>query len=337
MEQLANLYASTLSAGYTAGAGIIHVTTGAGLPSVGGGQFALTVLDQSTLAVKVIFRAAYLGGTAVAVTAETGDTNCNSGDIVVATMLTARSVPSILQDWLGYGPTSLLPSVTGRKLGMRYKVNDGNFEYIFDDGSNNSPATSPLWVPYFRGIQTAIPNQSFSWINQNSATVATEADGSILLTGTNNGSIQARVFAAPSTPYKFKFIIHPYLPFSGFPECAVCFTDGTKFASLAVFTISASGLATPEIVGDHWNTISSFNANFGQGRSGAGIAPLVLGLGDDGTNRNYYIYPDGYTEILYASESRTNFLTATEIGFYYNDNGSSGGGAIVLNGLERTV
>jgi hypothetical protein len=335
MEQLFNIYSTTLSSSYTAGSGIIHVASGGGLPS--GGQFALTVLDQTTLAIKVIFRGSFLGGTAIAVTAEGSDANANSGDIVVGSMMTVRSLVQILEDWLGYGPTANLPSATGRKLGQRFKVNDGNFEYVLDDGTLSSPASgSPLWVPYYRGVRTAIPdNSTFSWINQSSASVAVQTDGSILLTGTANAgsNIQARVFSAPGGSYKYKFIITPYLPLFNFAECGICATDGTKFSALVLnFVSSATGLI---VIGDHWNTTSSFAANVGSQK--ACTFPLVMGIGDDGVNRTLYIYPDGYTEEIFFQETRTTFLTATQLGFFYNDNQANKGGGIILNGLERVI
>jgi hypothetical protein len=334
MEQLFNIYSTTLSSSYTAGSGIIHVASGGGLPS--GGQFALTVLDQTTLAIKVIFRGSFLGGTAIAVTAEGSDANANSGDIVVGSMMTVRSLVQVLEDWLGYGPTANLPAASGRSLGQRFKVNDGSFEYILDDGTLSSPASgSPLWIPYFRGIKTAIANQSFSWINQSSASVATQADNSILLTGTANAgsNIQARVFTAPATPYKYKLIITPYVPMTNFAECGICATDGTKFSALVVnFVSSANGVI---LIGDHWNTTSSFAANVGNNR--LVNYPVVLGIGDDGTNRTLSVYPDGYTEEVFFQEGRTVFLTTTQLGFFYNDNQANKGGGIVLHGIERVI
>jgi hypothetical protein len=339
MEQLFNIYSTTLSASYTAGAGVIQVTSAAGLPSTG--QFALTILDQTSLAIKVILRGAFIGGTTIAVTAEGSDANANSGDIVVGSMMTVRSLTQVLEDWLGYGPTANLPSATGRKLGQRFKVNDGNFEYILDDGTLSSPASgSPLWVPYYRGIRTAIANQSFSWINQTGAAVTTQADNSILLQGTANGGVnmQIRVFTAPvSTPYKYKFLFTPILALTGNSRCGVLFSDGTKHADIDI-TFS-SGIQFEAV---NMNTATSVNAgltltSLPPNPTNASGQPLVFGLGDDGANRSMYWYPDGYTEILLFQVGRTNFLTATELGFFVDDNSANKGTAMILHGIERVI
>lgn len=338
MEQLFNLYSSTLSADYTAGTGRLTVTSTSGLAS--GPTFSVTVLDQTTLAVKVVLTVSNIVGSTLWVTAEGSDQNCVSGDIIVAYVLTARSLPAVLEDWLGFGSTANLPSTTGRKSGQRYKVTDGVFEYILDDGTENSPATSALWVPYFRGIQTAIPNQSFSWINQNGASITTEADGSLYLAGTSSASanVQCRVFTAPATPYKYKILLTPLLPTGTFAHAGILFSDGTKISEVDVI-YDTNDLV--HLSGAHYNSATSFSAALTLTPSGgyqhtAGL-PLVLGLSDDGTNRKFFWYPDGYTEIQLFSESRTNFLTATEIGFFYDDNGASKGGGVIVHGILRTV
>lgn len=95
-EQLANLYSSTLAGSYTSGSGSISVSSASGAPATG--TFSLTILDQTTGAVKLIYRVASVSGTTFTGAAEGADANASSGDIVIGTMLTAASLQQLFLD-----------------------------------------------------------------------------------------------------------------------------------------------------------------------------------------------------------------------------------------------
>lgn len=95
-EQFINLYDSTLNGGYTAGSGTMVVTSASGLPT--SGTYSLIVRDQTTKAIKLIFRVASRSGTTLSGAAEGSDVNAASGDLVSGGIATAASMSQALND-----------------------------------------------------------------------------------------------------------------------------------------------------------------------------------------------------------------------------------------------
>lgn len=123
-EKTANLASTTLSAGYTSGAGSITVGNTAGdngsYPFPVAPTFRVVILDASTQVPKVILKVtAVTDGTHFAVTAEGTDANAASGDIV-ACVLSAGAVTQLLTD-----ERVLIPGMVG----------------ITIDGGGSAPAT----------------------------------------------------------------------------------------------------------------------------------------------------------------------------------------------------
>jgi hypothetical protein len=336
MEQYFNNFATVVAAGgYTAGSGVLNVGASSPITLNAGDTTHLLVfrvISGTPTFIVLLQVTAVNSGTQFAVTAESADSNALANDNVVC-VYSAGGIDQIRQDINGYGATSAVPTNASRVSGSRYKVKDGNFDYVYDAGSS-------LWVPYFRGIQTAIPNQTFSWINQTGASITTETDGSLYLAGTANSStgMQVRVFSAPGTPYKYKFIVIPLLPAAANPEAGILFSDGTALSEINLTMIVSGSSVYCEMTANHWTNATTFSAAltiihyFHPANT-----PIVLGMSDDGTNRKFYYYPDGYTEITVFTETRTTFLTATKLGFFYNDNNANVGGGIIVPGIERTI
>jgi hypothetical protein len=331
MEQLFNLYVSTLAAPYVAGSHTAVVTSASGLPATG--TFTLTVLDAGTGAVIVVLRVTARTGTTLTVTAEGTDTNAASLSVVKGGILSTAAMQQLETDWLGFGATAALPSPTGRLAGTRFKVTDGPYEYI-NDGAGN-------WLPFVGGIETAIPDAAaFSWYNQSGASLAVGPSGIITLTGTGNagGNNQGRVIPVPgATPYTFKFVLSYLMPFESFPQVEIGWTDGTKLAVIAfggsVANAGESGIKTQ---GQNWNNATSVSSVFGF-LGFVQIAPyLVVGLQDDGVNQNFLVYPDGFTPFVIASQANTSFLTATDLGIFVNSNTSNSVITLNLIGLQQT-
>lgn len=97
-ENLQNNYSTTLASGYTAGVGTISVTVA---PATGNGTYTMTLVirDQSTLAVKLLFRVTSVSGTTLTGAAEGTDANAASGDFVSGSDLTVASLNQIRKDW----------------------------------------------------------------------------------------------------------------------------------------------------------------------------------------------------------------------------------------------
>lgn len=321
MEQLFDAFASTLYAGYTAGSGSLVVTSSTGLPSTG--TFTVTVLDQTTKAIKNILKCTARSGTTLTVTAEGSDVNCSSGDIVIGGMLSKRSITQILTDWLGYGAYSSLPA-SGLYAGQRYKCSDGPYELIW---------TGSVWAAFIAGDKVAVPLASFGsavWANQQSATVQA-TNGAILLqeTGsvTSAGSIRCYLVTVPSAPYK----IWTRLTWSpdrvdGSNLGGICLTNGMSSGAAArLWNLKTNGQST--IYGVSSISSPSFSTIYDPSSVIAGVAvgcsDVWIGIEDDGTNRHYVSCVGGRYSVPIYSEGNTAGITPTYIGIYIRPNDST--------------
>lgn len=108
VELFANGQSTTLSSGYTSGGSSISVTSSTGFPSPASGQqFHVSVFDQTTGNLKAIFSVTAVSGTTWTTTAEL-DANCNSGDIVRGTMLTAAALGQVKTDAFNAFPLTVV-------------------------------------------------------------------------------------------------------------------------------------------------------------------------------------------------------------------------------------
>lgn len=98
MEQFANLASSTLASAYSVGAGSITVASAASFPTQG--TFTVVIRDQSTKAIKLLFRVTSVAGAVFSGAAEGTDAAANSGDLVDGTMVTVASLAQFKTDVL---------------------------------------------------------------------------------------------------------------------------------------------------------------------------------------------------------------------------------------------
>lgn len=329
-EQLANLYASTLSANYTAGSGVISVTSGSGLPSAG--QFALTVLDQSSLAVKVIFRAFYLGGTAVAVTAEGSDNSAASGDIVVGTMLTVRSLSQMFSDRQIAGLLANLPA-SGLMIGDKYIATDALPHYYRWD-SSGSPATMQ-WDAYIGSSLISVPkiaDLSTSVVGTNATRTVWKdqgaAGGGVVLAGTSSNDTTdnwiLQLKAYPATPFTVTVRFNMTAAVGTKGERGGIVLYDSVSGKFVVMDIQYNGTAysfgsTSLLVLDKWNSVTSENsAYYAQSMALALLAAdgwLCFQVSDDGTNRIFRLSCDGGRNFVQLdSHLNTDFVTPNKIG-----------------------
>jgi hypothetical protein len=193
-EYYADLAQTTLSSSYTAGAGVIVVTTAANLSTTR--QFHFMITDQTTGAVKCIGKATALTSSTFTVTMTT-DANANSGDFVTIT-LCAAAEDQIRADQAQFGTYANLPTVA--KAGDRYKQSDGPYEWVFQSGA---------WQAFFNGFPaTVVP--STSWTSENLSAnnaLVSYANGYGYLVGgssANSDFLATQYRAAPgSAPYAF--------------------------------------------------------------------------------------------------------------------------------------
>lgn len=190
------------------------------------------------------------------------------------------------------------------------------------------------WVPWGPTFPMTQPvNGDFSWVNQGGASVSTTNGGICLTVPSNSGnSLRLRVKTAPATPYT----VTAHLIGSFFP--------GQYKGFGIVFRQSSDGKITPITVYDQagdnyiavgkWTDTSTFSANY-VASSLPGARSIFLRMSDDGTNRKSYISHDGVNFVLVHSVSRTDFLTADQIGWFGNCDTTQSDGYVTLTSWKE--
>jgi len=307
-EQYANLGSTTLTAGYTAGAGSIQVGSTAGnFPSTA--PFRIVIIDASDqVTVKVVLKVtAITDGTHFAVTAEGSDANAASGDLVKGSILTAAGLDAIRGD-MSRVVTGALPS-DGRKGDKLYATDDVVMRV--HDGSNFLPfgPLLPLTDPTL---------QSWAWRNQGSSTVTTRT-GSIDIDGTATSGVnlRCRETSAPgSTPWTVVAVLLPRLLAINFHGCGIYVRDSVGGKITANMVNVGSG--NPELSVVNFTNETTFDSFAITSQNIGMFWPLVLRITDDGTNLKYYWGTNGTEWIQFHSVGRHAFLGAgpDKVGFF---------------------
>lgn len=164
----------------------------------------------------------------------------------------------------------------------------------------------------------------FVWINQGSAAVAPamvwgNTAISLLGTVTAGPSIRIRKKTAPATPYTITASFVPRLTSSNFAGCGLCWRDGG--GQVIIFSQDSDGLVTVS----KWTSATAFSAAYaGVLTSWLWRGPFVsFRITDDGTNRVCSVSMDGVHWYQIHTIGRTDFMTATEVGFFVKDQSAS--------------
>lgn len=305
-EQYANLGATALTANYTAGDASITVTSTAGkFPAAA--PFRVYIADASDGHIKVILKVtAITDGTHFATSPEGTDANAASGD-GVAISLTAGAMDAIRSDISQVGVYASLPS-SGMKKGDRYRLTDGLYDFIYD-GTN--------WLAFFQGFPAVRPDQvSFSWRNQNGASVANFAGATLLKlpASVSTAQITGREIAAPSTPYTITCcqLRATYNASGQNSNSGMYFADNGS-GKIVYFYITGDNIPYVQT----WNSASSFSAQpYDGNNTQARVNPVWFQVTDDGTNFTFSWSADGINFIPLYNPSRTAFLTTPDrVGF----------------------
>jgi len=313
MEQLKNLSSTTLASSYTAGAGSISVTSAASFPT--GGTFSVTILDQTTGAVKLIFRVTSVSGTTFTGAAEGSDANASSGDIVVGSMITVAALSQIAADLNGYGTIASRPS-SPQLVGARYVASDSVFDEARWNGTSwDQFISGMLCTPPSTGSPATFPTAAHG---SNGAENSFAAANDAVLWGVHASSgnnLVVRVGAYPSTPFRKRLRVRHMTQADSFEHVGICFYDSGsgKALSWGLGIRQAPGVV---LVGYEWSDLSS-PSNYVNRYA----IPLTFRGGvfeiwaeDDGTNRNWYFCVDGQNGQKVLQESNTNFLTPDGLG-----------------------
>lgn len=179
------------------------------------------------------------------------------------------------------------------------------------------------------------PNlQSWSWVNQGTASVTSFGRTIYMDTGTASATdnLRVRVMTAPSTPYTITAALYYLMPQVDFMFGGLCFRESGsgKLATLCLKSHSADYANGFSWSAQKWTNPTTFSANYSLSGSltkanNFGDNVVWMRIADDGTNRKLSISKDGQNFRQIHSVGRTDFLTADQVGFWLNANNATYG------------
>lgn len=208
------------------------------------------------------------------------------------------------------------PAANSVPAGACYYATDSPI-WARSDGTN--------WTEFFGSYKLTNDTFPSTWVNQGSATSDT-AKGGVYLEGpaTAGNDWHFLVKTAPATPYTITMIAHRNQ--AHYAQVAAVFRESSsgKLALLDQYGVATSIDSRNKIGSDKFNSPTSFSANYTA--LDAFWAPLMwYRLQDNGTNRILSYSLDGIHFITFHTVGRTDFLTANEVGFGVNANGTTAG------------
>jgi hypothetical protein len=215
-------------------------------------------------------------------------------------------------------PTSAYASLAAAAWSGRVQWPTDGAHLFRDTGSVNEP-----WGPIF---PLAVPADPGTWVNQGSATI-TAAKGLVHLacpSNSSNNSVRARVKSTPSVPYTATFLFSAMYDMtdsagSGIGEAGLCWRESGA-GTLVTYTIQwYNSTGNCKIQGSKWNSATSQNSQYINAQWNVGsFSMLWVQLIDDNTNRVFKTSVDGQNWMTVHSVTRTDFLTADQIGICLN-------------------
>ena len=311
-EKYSNSASTTLNGAIDNSTISVIVTSATNFPTTG--QFRIIVESEIMLVTSV-------SGTTFTVTrgAESTTAASHADTTTVTHILTKGMLDQVIADNVGAGAFASIPA--SEKAGKLYL---GELNLHRDSGS--------AFLPYGPMFPFTMPvNGDFAWINQTTNSDVTTTYGSVYLYSqdqTNGEQCVIRKKAVPTAPYTVTIAFIPnFNPSSG----SVVVNGGlvlreSSSGKLAALTLINRGLGKYQYNANKWNSPTSFSATTSSGDV-TPLGPVVwMRVVDDNTNRIWKVSGDGQNFIKFYSETRTNFITPNEIGFYINNYGTSGAG-----------
>ncbi len=214
------------------------------------------------------------------------------------------------------------------KAGRLFLPSDG-FKLYRDTGAAWAP-----WGPLFPFV--APISGDYAWLNQGGAAVST-TNGGIHLSIPASASISFRGRdKAKAAAYTITAAILPALiPANTVDTLGLYFSDGTQLHTFGVgFSTGVAG--SYYLLSAKWNTTTSFSANY-TAASFSQFGPVVwLRIADTGVNRVCSISSDGQNFLTFHTIGRTDFLTATRVGFGGSVTNASNAAGITLLSWQET-
>lgn len=172
--------------------------------------------------------------------------------------------------------------------------------------------SSLSWGPTFP--YTSPIDADFSWINQGTSTI-TDQGGSLALVGQSGGGLRIRKKSAPSAPYTIDIAYLCNGPNVDFISAGFCWRQSSD-SKLVTWGYNVAA-ATCAFQLFKYTNETTFSANYSTMSIRAGFGqPFFVRAEDDATLRRVYFSSDGQNWTLWHSVSRTDFMTADEVGFF---------------------
>ena len=172
------------------------------------------------------------------------------------------------------------------------------------------------WADWVFGNPVTLPAAtSFSWRNQGGATLTINGIMSVAFPASGSDEYRGNEVALPSTPFTIDGCFTVAMNSAQFVNTMGLYdTDGTKLVTYGVSQFSGGA---PGVYVGHWTNVttsSSFPFTTATALSAGG--QYCLRWNDDGSDINLSLSEDGgFSWALMYSESRTTFLTPTDIGW----------------------
>lgn len=187
------------------------------------------------------------------------------------------------------------------------------------------------------GLQTAITRTAgrivvppvdagFTWFNQGGSSVTTDANSNVVMTTpTGSAILRGRTRPAPATPYVITAKIMPAGFVTGASYQGLFWSNGTAIVFAGLRSTGA------QIAIEKWTNATTFSAAYTAPNQGAIYSqdPVWLRITDDGSNRKVWGSNNGDYWVQVHTVGRTDFLTATLVGYMYRNEGGVNGDLVV--------
>lgn len=186
-------------------------------------------------------------------------------------------------------------------------------DFVYNDAAPSIRIASPIYPPF-----TTPVGGDFAWINQGTASIATNANGGIYLSSPPQSgvSLKIRKKAAPATPYTITACFLMNLIAVDFQRMGLLWRQSSD-GKLVTYNYAVGNTAPGDFQFQSldYNSPTLFSAvNTTASAIASGL--VWLRIEDDGVNRKGAWSFDGYNFTAHLSEGRTTFMTGNEVGFF---------------------
>jgi len=355
-----NLGQTTIAVGgYTAGAATINVVSTA-LPFPASGTFSVVVYDQATPpAPRGIKRvSAVNSATQWAVSSEGADFNANAGDKVYPVFSEAglpallgyrvaedEGTPVVQRPTLNFAGAGVSVADTGGKTvvtipggggGSGNAITYGTYAalpasaatagdmYVQTDGPYTFIWSGAAWVAFLPGFGPVTIPVSGDYTQVNFGGSSVDATFGALdfsaPAGSASWNVRQLLRAIPAAPYTWRALVSPGPKAT--QRCGITLKNAAG-GGLVMFEILSTSSSSLNFNSSNMTsaTVAS-GVNFAPRGYAVGSSGVWMGIRDDNTNRHFETSADGRVWYPLHSESRTDFITPDQIGFFHNTDNS---------------